>query len=38
MNKQPKKPKKRQLDLIRREMPKQPPKIRSHNFFEVAFG
>ena len=38
MNEQPKKRKKKQLDLVRREMPKQPPKIRSHNFYEVALG
>jgi glutamate synthase (NADPH/NADH) small chain len=30
--------KKKQLDLVRREMPKQLPEIRSHNFSEVALG
>lgn len=30
--------KKKQLDLVRREMPKQSPRIRSHNFSEVALG
>jgi glutamate synthase (NADPH/NADH) small chain len=30
--------KKKQLDLDRREMPKQPPHIRRSNFREVAFG
>lgn len=29
---------KKKLDLLRREMPKQPPEIRSHNFNEVALG
>ena len=38
MNQKPVKPKKKPLDLNRREMPKQPPKIRSHNFYEVALG
>ena len=37
-SKKPKKPKKKPLDLNRREMPKQPSDIRSHNFFEVALG
>ncbi len=30
--------KKKPLDLHRRDMPKQPPEIRSHNFNEVALG
>ncbi|MEW6410965.1 MAG: NADPH-dependent glutamate synthase [Candidatus Zixiibacteriota bacterium] len=30
--------KKKQLDLVRRDMPKQQPEIRSHNFSEVALG
>ncbi|UCE24531.1 MAG: NADPH-dependent glutamate synthase [Candidatus Zixiibacteriota bacterium] len=34
----PKKKKKKPLDLNRRDMPKQPPEIRSHNFSEVALG
>lgn len=29
---------KKQLDLQRREMPKQPPEVRKYNFNEVAFG
>lgn len=29
---------KKKIDLVRREMPKQPPEIRSHNFNEVALG
>jgi len=33
-----KKKEKKKIDLIRREMPKQPPEIRSHNFNEVALG
>ncbi|UCG61329.1 MAG: NADPH-dependent glutamate synthase [Candidatus Zixiibacteriota bacterium] len=32
------KKKKKPLDLNRRDMPKQPPEIRSHNFNEVALG
>jgi glutamate synthase (NADPH/NADH) small chain len=31
-------PKKKKLDLNRREMPKQPPEVRRHNFSEVALG
>jgi glutamate synthase (NADPH/NADH) small chain len=31
-------PKKKKLDLNRREMPKQPPEVRRHNFNEVALG
>ena len=31
-------PKKKKLDLQRREMPKQPPEVRRHNFSEVALG
>lgn len=34
---EPKK-KKKKLDLNRREMPKQPPEVRRHNFSEVALG
>jgi len=30
--------KKKKLDLVRRDMPKQPPEIRRHNFDEVALG
>jgi glutamate synthase (NADPH/NADH) small chain len=30
--------KKKKLDLNRREMPKQPPEVRRHNFSEVALG
>ncbi len=37
MNDKPKK-KKKTLDLVRREMPKQSPEVRSHNFNEVALG
>jgi glutamate synthase (NADPH/NADH) small chain len=29
---------KKKLDLERREIPKQPPEVRRHNFFEVALG
>ncbi len=29
---------KKTLDLVRREMPKQPPEVRRHNFQEVALG
>jgi len=32
------KPPRKKLDLIRREMPKQPPEVRRHNFHEVALG
>ena len=32
------KPPKKKLDLNRREMPKQPPEVRRHNFNEVALG
>ena len=32
------KPPKKKLDLNRREMPKQPHDVRSHNFDEVALG
>jgi len=38
MSEQAKRPKRKPLDLNRRSMPKQPPKIRSHNFYEVALG
>jgi glutamate synthase (NADPH/NADH) small chain len=31
-------PKKKKLDLNRREMPKQPPEVRRNNFSEVALG
>jgi glutamate synthase (NADPH/NADH) small chain len=31
-------PQKKKLDLNRREMPKQPPEVRRHNFNEVALG
>jgi glutamate synthase (NADPH/NADH) small chain len=31
-------PQKKKLDLNRREMPKQPPEVRRHNFEEVALG
>lgn len=31
-------PQKRKLDLNRKEMPKQPPEVRRHNFSEVALG
>jgi glutamate synthase (NADPH/NADH) small chain len=31
-------PQKKKLDLNRREMPKQPPEVRRHNFSEVALG
>jgi glutamate synthase (NADPH/NADH) small chain len=31
-------PQKKKLDLNRREMPKQPPEVRRHNFDEVALG
>ncbi|MCX6825985.1 MAG: NADPH-dependent glutamate synthase [candidate division Zixibacteria bacterium] len=31
-------PQKKKLDLNRREMPKQPPEVRKHNFGEVALG
>jgi len=37
-SKKPQKPKRKPLDLNRREMPKQSSDIRSHNFFEVALG
>jgi glutamate synthase (NADPH/NADH) small chain len=32
------KPPKKKMDLSRREMPKQPPEVRRHNFNEVALG
>ena len=32
------KPPSKKLDLKRREMPKQPPEVRRHNFHEVALG
>lgn len=32
------KPPKKKMDLNRREMPKQPPEVRRHNFNEVALG
>ncbi|MGB2770533.1 MAG: dihydropyrimidine dehydrogenase, partial [Candidatus Zixiibacteriota bacterium] len=31
-------PQKKMLDLNRRDMPKQPPEVRRHNFIEVALG
>ena len=31
-------PQKKKLDLNRKEMPKQPPEVRRHNFSEVALG
>ncbi len=31
-------PARKKIDLIRREMPKQEPKVRAHNFSEVALG
>ncbi len=38
MSEQAKRPKRKPLDLNRRAMPKQPSRIRSHNFYEVALG